>query len=44
MVLCTCTVYNPLAKAQGLSLALRTGAQTMFYPRIETRLGLKSHQ
>ena len=27
--LCACTVYNPLAKARGLSL--RTGAQTMLY-------------
>ena len=27
--LCACTVFNPLAKARGLSL--RTGAQTMLY-------------
>ena len=29
MVLCACTVSNPLAKARGL--ILRTGAQTMLY-------------
>ena len=30
--LCACTVDNPLAKAQGLSL--HTGAQTMLYASI----------
>ena len=36
--LCACTVDNPLAKARGLSL--RTGAQTMLYLSLMTKVQL----
>ena len=37
--LCACTVDNPLAKARGLSL--RTGAQTMLYFSLNSKMYLE---